>query len=302
MMKRLSLFVLLCLATLFVASASAKIVYESSYATVPVHQGLPMPDGGYVNGALNGGTQGWRWFGTPGPNYNVETVLNGGSGYVEQNTGVMWTAAGMAQHSAFGPWGNSGVGTPGTYNPGDKMAITYDYQFTANADTQEEVLRIGIDDDQSDWVANPAHGVIAVYIDSVQSGNPYGQLNLCSFQWDGALMLAGEDIGLDASTSDFTSDNLSIDWEIETSDGTNWDRTDLTVTNLDTLGSWTYSGAAPSSFAWTFDSFFGMGMSTQAGAGSSSINEYVKFEYVPEPMTLALLGMGALSILRRRRA
>ncbi len=272
-MRELKVLILLGIVTALVTTASAAVLYETSYTAGE----------GYNDAAqLAGAGQGWIWWGPAAPQYMVDTSSNGGSGFVTQDA-TAWSAAGVAQISAFADgWGISGVGQTGSYAPGDVIKITYDYQFSFSAAPTENAgcAKIGIDDDMADWNCVPGQGYYIYYITPANAGNTAGGVNFVAADYTtGALSLSADLLGIDASVSDFSSDNMRIVWEITNTDGTNWDLTDFQVTNLDTAA--TYTGATASTFAWTSDAFFGMVMCYNTLGTQSSVNESMKFEYTP---------------------
>jgi len=234
-MRKSNLLILLCCATLFVLfvpSASAKVVLETSFSSST--DPLVEPDGRYFDGELIADPPNLnRWLGNVGW-YNVDTSTTGNV----TSSIPTWTYpnAGYAYRSVFGAGNQAGVPAAGTYKAGDWMEITMDYQFTVcYGDTYTiQVAWVGIDKDQSDWVCRPDDvGWIATYIQSdPEAGNFTGGLNFTNWGWADALELSGSDVGLDASKGDFTSDPLRIFWQATNLDGTNWDRTAFTVKNL----------------------------------------------------------------------
>ena len=68
---------------------------------------------------------------------------------------------------------------------------------------------------------------------------------------------------------------------------------DVDDTTLAPIGDWSLEGM------WNFD--LPMTTITQAGIASSNYKYFYNFESVPEPMTMALLGLGTMVLARRRR-
>jgi hypothetical protein len=196
---------------------------------------------------------------------------------------------------------------------GETIRLTFDFAWDTGATTTgaAQIIRAGLFDvtnpiSAANWSGSNAIGAGTGYYTFIRDGNASGNIARLE-SWTTASSTVGPTNGggtvtaLGSNTTNFNiNDNATITYQAL------FEVTYVSATQVDTLftlteGATTRFSVAGSQTSGSLVTSFDSVVIKTGAANPTSYIDNVKVEVIPEPGSVALLGLGGLALLRRRR-
>ena len=203
---------------------------------------------------------------------------------VDATAGTVTSVGGPFDRNMWDIGATGGVaGTPSTagFNAEDALAITFDYEFTLDADANRGLVDVGFRNEGPNagngFNSRPQQGARAIY--NATTGNVEFFPNR-NDQTD-PLTVAGSLLGLDTDLADFQSDPLRFEYLARTDGAGNWSVEWFSVENLNTSTVYVYSGPTQTFVYAGDDAFYSQELARSNQAAFTGSALAAAFEYQP---------------------